>query len=379
MTTLRESKRSTLAAYGVLAFLALVGLILSVYRLVVGLGPTTNLSDLYPWGLWISLDVFLIPAAGAAFTISAISHFFGREDYHHILRPALLAGFLGYVAVALILILDLGRWHQFYNVLRPDILNLHSFLEEVALSVTLYTIVLILEFAPTILERWDLDVPIRFLNRIMIPVAGLGILISSIHQSSIGTMFVIMGHTLHPLWWTPILPLMFFVQATFSGLAVAAIVVKVSKDGAGLPINRRLFTGLAQILAVLLGIYLALKIGDWLVYGELGLLFLSGGYSLLMWIELIAGILIPLALLLFTRFGKRPEGVMWAGIWVVIGLFVNRLSVSWLGLQRPPWASYAPHWMEIMSSVGILAGVILVFMLVARYFDLFAVAHDANG
>ena len=117
MTTITKAKRGTPVSFYVLGLLALVGVVLAIYRLVVGLGPTTNLSDHYPWGLWIALDVFMIPAAGAAFTVSAISHFFGRDDYHKILRPAVLAGFLGYVLVAVILILDLGRWHQFYSIL----------------------------------------------------------------------------------------------------------------------------------------------------------------------------------------------------------------------------------------------------------------------
>ena len=154
MTTVTQKRQALPASIYVLGGLTLLGLILGIYRFAVGLDTTSNLSDHYPWGLWIALDVFLIPAAGAAFTVSLISHFFGRDDYHKILRPAVLAGFLGYIAVVAILILDLGRWHQFYSILIPGRINLHSFLEEVALSVTLYTMVLILEIAPTILEMF---------------------------------------------------------------------------------------------------------------------------------------------------------------------------------------------------------------------------------
>ena len=155
----QKKTNAPIAAYVILGLLTALGLALGVYRLAIGLGSTTNLNDYFPWGLWIVLDVFMIPAAGAAFTVSAIGHFFHRHDYHKILRPAVLIGFLGYVSVVLILILDLGRWHQFYSILLPARINLHSFLEEVALSVTLYTMVLILELAPTILENRIIHLP----------------------------------------------------------------------------------------------------------------------------------------------------------------------------------------------------------------------------
>lgn len=370
MTTITQEKRSTPLSIYVLGLLTLVGVVLGIYRLAVGLGPTTNLSDHYPWGLWIALDVFLIPAAGAAFTVSAISHFWGREDYHKILRPAVLAGFLGYIAVVVILILDLGRWHQAYSIMIPYRINLHSFLEEVALSVTLYTMVLILELAPTILEKWNLNVPIRFIERLILVIAGVGILISTIHQSSIGSMFLIMEHRLHPLWWTPILPLLFLTQALFSGIATAAIVIKLTQENMGKSLDRELFSRMGRLVRILLAFYLVCKVGDLLLAGELGLLFTSGGYSLLIWIELIAGTILPLAIL-FSKLGKRLDGVFWASVWIVIGLFVNRITVSWIGLRAPAWATYVPHWIEVVSSVGIGAGVILAYIIVARLFNLF--------
>jgi Ni/Fe-hydrogenase subunit HybB-like protein len=377
MTTMTQEKRSIPLSFYVLGLLTVIGVGLGIYRLAVGLEPTTNLSDHYPWGLWIGLDVFLIPAAGAAFTISAISHFFGREDYHKILRPAVLTGFLGYVTVVAILILDLGRWHQFYSILLPTRINLHSFLEEVALSVTLYTMVLILELAPTLLEKWNLDLPIRFIKDGIMVIAGVGVLISAVHQSSIGSMFVILEHRLHPLWWTPLLPLLFLTQALFGGLAAAAIVVKLTQERLGMPLDRKLLWGMGKLIRVLLAFYLLCKVGDWLAAGEVGLLFNSGGYSLLVWAEIILGAVFPLAIL-FSRLGERPDGVFWSGVWIVIGLFINRLTTSWIGLAAPAWATYVPHWIEVASSVGIAAGAILAYGIVARFFNLFPAEHQAD-
>lgn len=368
--TATQKKQGLPLSIYVLGLLTLVGIGLGIYRLAVGLGPTTNLSDHYPWGLWIALDVFLIPAAGSAFTVSAISHFFGREDYHKILRPAVLTGFLGYVTVVAILILDLGRWHQFYSILLPTRINLHSFLEEVALSVTLYTMVLILELAPTLLEKWNLDLPIRFIKSGILLIAGVGVLISTVHQSSIGSMFVILEHRLHPLWWTPILPLLFLTQALFSGLAAAAIVVKLIQERLKMPLDRKLLSSMGRLIRILLAFYLICKAGDLLLTGELGLLFTSGSYSLLIWLELALGVILPLAILL-SKLGKRADGVFWASVWIIIGLFFNRVSIGWIGLKAPAWATYVPHWIEVTSSVGIAAGAVLVYIVVTRLFDLF--------
>jgi Ni/Fe-hydrogenase subunit HybB-like protein len=370
MTTATQEKRSTPLGIYVLAVLTLLGVITGVYRLVVGLGATTNLSDYYPWGLWIGADAFLIPAAGAAFTVSAISHFFGRDDYHTILRPAVLIGFLGYMGVGAILILDLGRWHQFYSILLPSRINLHSFLEEVALSVTLYTMVLILELAPTLLEKWNLDVPIRFIESGILLIAGVGILISCVHQSSIGSIFVILEHKLHPLWWTPIIPLLFLTQALFSGIGTAAIVVKLTQEKMGRKVDRELLATMGRLIRILLVIYLVCKVGDWLVAGELGLLLASGLISLPAWGEIILGVLLPMVIL-FSKLGNRPEGVFWSGVWILIGLFINRVTISFIALETPAWATYVPHWMEAVTSVGVGAAVVLAYVIAARLFNLF--------
>lgn len=375
MTAMTQKKTNApIAAYVILGLLTALGLFLGGYRLAVGLGSTTNLNDYFPWGLWIALDVFMIPAAGAAFTVSAIGHFFHRHDYHKILRPAVLIGFLGYVSVVLILILDLGRWHQFYSILLPARINLHSFLEEVALSVTLYTMVLILELAPTIMEKWNLELPIRLIEKGIMIIGGIGILISTVHQSSLGSMFLIAEHRLHPLWWTPILPLLFLLQALFGGLATAAIVVKITQEKLGMSLDKKFFARVGKLIRILLSIYLVLKVGDWLLAGDLGLLFSAGGYSLLSWAEVILGIILPLVIL-FSKAVNRPTGVLWAGVWIVVGLFIYRVTVSWVGLMAPDWATYLPHWMEVMSSVGIVAGAVLAYIIIARVFNLFPEEH----
>jgi len=374
MTTLTKPKQSIPLIFYPLLLLTLLGVGLAIYRLAVGLGPTTNMTDNYPWGIWITVDIFIIPIAGAAFTTSAISYFFRRETYHAIIRPSVLLGLLGYTIVALLLIMDIGRWPQAYNVFIPAYINIHSFLWEIALCVTLYTVVLVLEVAPFILERWHIEAPIRLIERAILVIAGAGVVLSALHQSSIGSMFLIMSHKMHPLWWTPVLPLLYFVQALFGGLANAAITVQVTQRGLGLPVTETLIVRIGRLVRALLILYAVLRLGDTLLAGELGMMFDSGIFSLLLWAEILIGVLMPLAIL-FTRYGDSAEGVFMAGILSLVGLLLDRLVASGLGIAVPTTQTYVPHWMEVMISTGFIAGGFLVYGVVTRYFDLFPEHH----
>jgi Ni/Fe-hydrogenase subunit HybB-like protein len=369
-----QTRRPIPLVFWPLLLLTLVGVALAVYRLAVGLGPTTNMSDDYPWGIWITIDIFVIPAAGAAFTTALITYFLHRQRYHEIIRPAILIGLLGYSVVGLLLIMDIGRWHQAYNVFVPPYINIHSFLWEIALCVTLYTLVLVAENAPTYLERWNLHSPIRIVTMGILAIAGAGIVLSTLHQSSIGSMFLIMEHKLHPLWWTPALPLFYFVQAVFGGLATAVVVTYVTWAGLDLTIDETLVVRIGKVLRVMLLVYLGLRAVDTLAAGELDMMFSSGMFSLLVWAEIIIGVVAPLVIL-FSNYAKSAEGVFIAGVFILTGLLLDRLVISGLGLAVPTADTYVPHWMEVMISVGFISGALLVYGATTRYFDLFPREH----
>jgi len=364
--------------FWLLLALTLIGVALAIYRLVVGLGPTTNMSDHYPWGIWITIDLFLIPVAGAAFTISLISYFLGREDYHSIIRPAVLAGFLGYGIVGVLLFLDIGRWNQFYNILVPGYINLHSFLEEISLCITLYTLILVLEIAPVFLEKWNITAPIRWINRSIFFISGAGIVLSMLHQSSLGSLFLLMPHKLHPLWWTPALPLLFYLQAVYTGLGMTAIAITLIWRAMGIPNNRVLFRRIGQAMSINLMLYAALKVGDWMGSEEIPLLLKPDAFGLLAWFQFIIGIIIPLGILLSKLVG-HSAGPFWAGVFALIGTFIDRLIVSWIGLAEPSPLPYTPSWMEVMTTVGMIAGGFLLYGLVVRYFNLFPKPGQAHG
>jgi Ni/Fe-hydrogenase subunit HybB-like protein len=377
MANLTKTKRQTTPVFWILLALTALGVGLSIYRLVVGLGPTTNMSDHYPWGIWITVDLFLIPVAGAAFTISLLSYFFGREHYHAIIRPAVLAGLIGYGIVAVLLFLDIGRWNQFYNILVPGYINLHSFLEEISLSVTFYSIILVLEAAPIFLEKWNITAPIKWIDRGIFFIAGAGIVFSVLHQSSLGSLFLIMKHKLHPLWWTGSLPLLAYLQAIYTGLGMTAIAITLVWRAMKLPMNRELFRRLGQVMTLNLLLYGAVRLGDWMGAGELPLLLSGDAFSLLAWLEFGLGILVPLGILLSKLVG-HSAGPFWAGVFALIGTFINRLMITWIGLAEPNPVSYFPSWIEWMITIGLIAGGFLLYGFIVRQFRLFPNAEAAH-
>jgi Ni/Fe-hydrogenase subunit HybB-like protein len=365
-TTIKtEERRITPVIYVILAVIAALGLALAIYRLVKGLGPTTNLSNGYPWGLWIAFDFFAVPFSAGAFTLALVSVIFNRDEYHGVAHLALLAGFLGYLMVVLVLLLDIGRWDQFWSVLLPWRWNLHSFMFEVSLSITLYFGVMILELLPIVFQDRDW-LPVQVAGRLIALLAALGILLSTVHQGSIGAIFLILRHKLHELWWTPILPLLFLTSALFSGLSVAIFLAILTWRALGRPVPMKLLSDLAKLAAIIQAVYLVLKLGDLLLAGELGRIFDSGGYSLLWLVEVIIGVVVPLVI--FGSRARERENMLLVGSFCVfVGLAINRATQAWFALEPPPGATYAPHWIEWAIVVAAFSGGILFYSLGVRY------------
>jgi Ni/Fe-hydrogenase subunit HybB-like protein len=352
-------------AYWVLAAIVVVGLVVGIIRLVLGLGATTNLSSGYPWGLWITFDVFTVPFSAGAFTLAAVVHIFNYKKYHGVAHLALLAGFLGYLLVVLVLLMDLGRWDHFYSVLLPWRWNLHSFMFEVSMSITIYFGVLILELIAVVFEDQEW-MPVQWLNQVIPLVAGVGVLLSCVHQGSLGALFLVLSHKLHPLWWTPILPILFFTSAVFSGLSVAILLATATPRAMGRPVPMQLLTGLAKVVLVVQAIYLVLKVGDLLIAGELGLVFGSGWLSVLFLAEIIIGVIMPL-IVFSSRIRESERGLLLGTIYILVGLALNRSSIAWFALRSPAGATYFPHWMEFSIAIAAIAFGVLFFTLGVRY------------
>jgi Ni/Fe-hydrogenase subunit HybB-like protein len=353
-------------AYWILAAVAVFGLVLGIIRLVRGLGPTTNLNEGYPWGLWIAFDFFAVPFSAGAFTLALVSQIFNRKEYHGIAHLALLAGFLGYTMVVLVLLLDLGRWDQFWSVLLPWRWNLHSFMFEVSMSITFYFGVLILELLPIVFAKKPHWLPVQIINQLMVLLASVGILLSTVHQGSIGAIFLVLSPRLHELWWTPILPLLFLTSALFSGLSVAIFLAILTWRALKRPVPMKLLSDLAKVAAIVLAVYLVLKIGDLLVTGEIGLVLGSGWYSVLFLAEMIIGVITPL-IIFASRARESERGLLVGAVYVIVGLALNRAANAWFALRAPVGYTYFPYWMELVIVIAAFAAGILFFTLGTRY------------
>ena len=225
--------------------IALVGLWATFLRFTQGIAAVSHMSDQWPWGLWIGFDVLCgVGLAAGGFTICAVVYIFNLQKFHPITRPAVLTAFLGYLLVCAGLAFDLGRpwaiWHPLVYW------NPRSVMFEVGWCVTLYTTVLALEFSPLGFERFRLRRPAALIHKLQIPIVIMGITLSTLHQSSLGSLFLILPAKVHPLWYTSILPVLFFVSALAAGIAMTVVESWFSKRVFGKPIETHLLQAMAS-------------------------------------------------------------------------------------------------------------------------------------
>lgn len=354
----------------VLAVLVVFGAIIGIYRLYAGLGATTNLSKAYPWGIWISFDLSTVALSGGAFTLAALVYVFHMHNLHAAVRPTVLAGLLGYTSVLIILFMDLGRWDRAYHFLIYP--NVNSALFEVSWCIALYSSILVYELSPVLLAntRWKGIIPI--LEKYTIPMVIAGVSLSTLHQSSLGTLFIVMSERLHPLWHSMLLPVFFLISSLASGIALIIAGASLSRWVFNRSLPQNLIAKLGWFLPWILGVYLVLKLGELEVVGELGLLFSSGKYSVLFLTEIIVGMIIPIAMFASYRVRHDRTASMIAAFMVMFGVVLNRFNASWFAIRPIPGIDpYRPHWMEVAILVGVASGVFLAYTLIGRYFPLF--------
>ena len=332
------------------------------FRFLFGLGAATNLSDATPWGLWIGFDVMSgVALAAGGFIVTATVYIFKLEKFHPVVRPAVLTAFLGYAAVAVGLLFDLGLpWNIWHMLI---FWNPHSPLFEVGWCVMLYLTVLTLEFFPVPAEEFSALARVRrFLLKIRLPLVIAGIALSTLHQSSLGSLFLIMPHHLHPLWYTPLLPVLFFVSAVGLGLTM----VMFESHTTAYLYHRKPEAGLMEKFGaaarwVLLG-YGVLRFADLAFRGQIGAL-ASWNWRVGWFIaELAIMVLIPVVLLSIPRVRRSKTGQWTAAGFGVAGVVFNRINVGGLMHQARGETLYVPAWTEIAISAGVVAAAVLVFL-----------------
>ncbi len=355
-----------------LVFLALMaaGFYATIVRFTRGLGPSTNLSDQFPWGIWVGFDVLCgVMLAAGGFTLTAAVHIFNIKRLRPIVRPTVLTAFLGYILVSVALMFDLGRP---YRIWHPLIMrNPHSVMFEVAYCVMLYTTVLSLEFAPIVFERFNLERPLKIIHGILIPLVIGGVILSTLHQSSLGTLYLIMPEKLHPFWYTPLLPVFFFISAIAVGLAMTIFESSMSSKYFGRQLELPILQELGRVLVVVLSVFAILRFEDLLHRGMLGALIRPSYEMYLFWVEILLGLALPLVLLSRRSIRQSAGGLYLSSVLVVLGFITNRLNVSITGLETSAGLHYVPKWTEVAITGAIIAAGFALFGLAARYLPIF--------
>ncbi len=371
----------------VLALLALNGVVFLMLRFVWGLGAVTNLDYQHPWGIWIAIDVACgVALASGGFTTAALGHVMHREKYKVILRPALLTAMLGYTFVAFGVFVDLGRW---YYIWHPLIYwNSSSPLFEVGICVFTYLTVLYIEFFPIVAERFigkvklkgllsflnrPLDLFLRVLNRglakTMFIFVIAGVVLSTLHQSSLGTLMVVAESKMHPLWHTPILPLLFLLSAIGVGFPMVIFESLIASRSLKIEPEMSVLRGLARMEGPILFVYLAFKLGDMAIRNTFVFLNEVNTASVLFMIELVFGVIIPLRMFFSEKVIRSKLGLFVASSLVIFGVVLNRID-NFLVAYNPPYAvrSYFPSIGEISVTVGFIAMLILLYRAAVMIF-----------
>ncbi len=361
---------------------AAIGICIYLARLVLGIGAVTNLTDQYPWGIWIAIDVASgVALAAGGFTSAALVYIFGNERYHALIRPALLTALLGYTFVVIGLLADLGRYYNVWHPMLPMMWQGNSVLFEVGMCVMVYLSVLYIEFVPIVVERFlghvALPGPLgrlnrfsetllrladRTLNRFMGVFIVAGVVLSCLHQSSLGALMLIAPTKMHPLWYTPVMPALFLMSAMAVGFPMIIFESILASRSFKLAPERELLQGLGRIAPVLLGFYAIAKISDITIREAWPYVLESSPQALSFMAELGLGVLLPIALFLMPKVRKSIPGLFAAATLAVLGVALNRINV-FLVAYNPPFAdrTYVPSVFEVLLTAGLIATLVLVY------------------
>lgn len=339
-------------------------------RFYYGLGASTNLSDQFAWGIWIGFDILCgVGLAAGGFTLAATVHIFNIKTFKPIVRPAILTAFLGYVLVVFALLFDLGRP---YRIWHPLIMwNPRSVMFEVAWCVTLYTTVLALEFAPAVLERFKMERTLKAVKAIMIPLVIAGVLLSTLHQSSLGSLFLILPQKLHPLWYSPLLPVLFYISAICVGLAMTIFESWHSARAFGKELELPLVRRLAEVLAVGIAVYLSVRFLDLWHRRALSSLDQPGLERWLFMLEIFL-MAVPMLLLFRQKVRENPGALYASVVMFLLGFVAHRLNVSVTGLESASGVHYVPKWTEIVVTLGLIALGFAIFGVAAKNLPIFS-------
>jgi Ni/Fe-hydrogenase subunit HybB-like protein len=365
--------------YKVILALASLGIALIVWRFAAGLGATTALSDGYPWGLWIAFDVVTGTAlACGGYAMALLVYVFNKGRYHPLVRPAVLTSALGYSIAGLSVVIDVGRpWYIWRVPLYFWHWNLNSALLEVALCIMSYVFVLWIELSPAFLERWGTGegriarisrAISPWLDKVLVWILALGVLLPTMHQSSLGSLIVLTGPKLHLLWNTAFLPLLFLISCLAMGYAAVVLESTLSNALFGRLMETKLLARLERVAAWGMLGFVVLRLADLAWRGQFALALRADHYAVLFWIENLL-MLSPF----WAAFGSRsgnPGRLFRGAMFLVVGGALFRFDTYLVAFNPGPGWHYFPSVQEIFVTLGLIALEIAIYIALVRQFPI---------
>jgi Ni/Fe-hydrogenase subunit HybB-like protein len=337
-------------------------------RFIFGLGAVTNLNDGYPWGIWVVFDVVIGSAfACGGFSVAMLVYIFNKGHYHPLVRPALLASLFGYTLAGVGVIFDLGRYWNFWHILWPTYANPNSVMFEVALCISAYITVMWIEFSPVFMEKWGLKVQKKKLEKVLFFFIALGTLLPMMHQSSLGTLLVVMGGQVNPLWQTPVVPLLYLLSAIAIGYGVVLFESCVAASAYRREIEVHLLEPMARIMLGVLAVFLGVRLVDLVVRGALGHAFSPSLEAFFFWLE-TALFVLPFLLVATTAARRNPARLFLAGVAIMLGGIFLRVNGFLIGYDTGPGWHYFPSIAEMLVTIGMFAIEVLAYIIITRRF-----------
>ncbi|MFA7270534.1 MAG: Ni/Fe-hydrogenase cytochrome b subunit [Sterolibacterium sp.] len=357
-----------------LGAISLAAGLVMIVRFIFGLGAVTNLSDGYPFGIWIVYDVVIGSAfACGGYTMALLVYIFNKGEYHPLVRPALLASVFGYSLAAVSVMMDMGRYWNAWHIFWPAYAQVNSVLFEVATCISLYIMVMWIEFSPAFLDKLAFGflkkiVPNvkKIVAKLMFLFIALGVLLPSMHQSSLGSMLIILGNQIHPLWRSGLLlPLEYLMTAVLLGFAVVVFEATLVSLGFRRPMETPLLAKLAKFIWGLLLAYLALRIGGLVMRGALPHAFQVTLESFWFWVEMICFI-VPAVMLASTANRNNAGKLFGAAVLLMLGGFMLRINGFLVGYETGDGWHYFPSLPELILSVGLISFEILAYIVLVK-------------
>ncbi len=350
-----------------LAALALAAAVVLAFRFIYGLGAVTNINDGYPWGIWVAYDVVVGSAfACGGYVMALLVYIFNKGEYHPLVRPALLASLFGYTLAGAAVIFDLGRYWNFWHILTPGYAQVNSVMFEVAVCISLYILVMWIEFSPAFLDQLGFGGVKQKLSKAMFLFIALGVLLPSMHQSSLGSLLVIFGRQINPLWQAGyLLPLEYLMTAVLLGFAVVVFEATLVSVGFRRPLETALLSKLAKFIWGLLIAYLAVRVGDLLARGALGNAFRFTIEAASFWAEMLC-FAIPAWLLAAQARRNNPGKLFAAAVLLMLGGFLLRINGFLVGYETGAGWHYFPALPELVVTIGLIAFEILAYIVLVK-------------